>query len=635
MFYVMVEVEFVKITKSLYNTAVLLSIVLLLVLNCLSFANGANADFEKTLDDFMKKALDESKVAGATVTVVKDGRVLLSKGYGYSDVESNKKVDPVTDQFLIGSVTKLFTATAVLQLVEKGAVDLDEDINKYLTSYKVEHHYPNKLTLRHLLTNTGGFEESVTGIYHNALYNALIPLDKTIKETMPKLVRNPGEVIQYSNHGFALAGYVVENVSGMEFNKYVEQNIFKPLAMTNTSYFLSTTNKDVVSKGYAYENSDFSEQQMGTVAVHPAGSVTASASDMGKFLLAHINDGEFNGNMILNKETAQSMKTLQYTQNSEMSGYGLGFYQNAKNNEIFMHDGEVDAFTSQLSVYPSGGIGYFISYNTLDDGALRDKFEDFFYGYYNVSLKRKDYSAETFVKNQENLKGFTGEYVLAQRITDGVLKIRGLFLKMNVKFDDNNNLVLRTFDSNMSGTYEYYKDNLFIKRQDNRKVFLKAGEGGQKYIFIDEKVPMQTLQKLNVNDIIFENYVRNYVFLIPFFSALLWIGNLFRRNKKKREGHAKHVKMATSCISLLIFIVLIALMVIMFTQSDQFRSAIVIAVNVIAVVMVALSATLVWKVIAASKEKMISIWRMCYSLLVLIAGIGAIVYVSYLDILFI
>ncbi len=623
--------------RLIFKKVTLLSIILLLFLSYSSYGteNSLDFDFDQDLDRFMEKALNENNVAGAIVVVVKDGEVVLEKGYGYSDVITKKMVDPVTDQFQIASVTKMFTATAALQLVEQDKIDLNTDINTYLKTYQVENEFSSDLTLRHLLTNTGGFGENIVGIYYNELFDDIIPLDKTIKETMPQLVINPGEVIRYSNHGFALVGYLVENISGVQFNEYVENNIFDPLGMTNTSYYLNKSNKDVISKGYSHSSDGFAEKSLGTIAVHPAGSITSSANDMGKFLLAHMNNGELNGNRILSEELSQQMKTQQFTQSSILPGYGLGFFQNYKNSDIYMHDGDTDSFTSQLSLHPEKGIGYFISYNTMDDGVLRDQFEEFFYEYHDVSLIRQDYKAESFTPNTDDLSGFAGDYVFAQRITDGVLKIRGLFLKTTVKFDSDNNLVFKVFDSKMSGTYEHYKDNIFIKRENNRKVLLKTCIDGQKYIVIDMKVPMQTFEKLDTKDSFFENYVRIFVFIMPFIGVLLWIINLFRKNRTKHEGHAKHVKYLTKGISVLIFIVMVLIMVVMFTQSDSFRTTIVLIINMVSALIVGISLLLILKIKIVTKKKMISIWRGSYTVLVLLAGIGAVLYVSYLDILFI
>jgi CubicO group peptidase (beta-lactamase class C family) len=611
--------------------------ILLLLLSCFSYGieNSRDFDFDQDLDQFMNKALEENNVAGAIVVVVKDGEILLEKGYGYSDITSSKKVDPLVDQFQIASVTKLFTATAALQLVEQAKIDLNTDINTYLKTYQVENEFSSDLTLYHLLTNTGGFGENVIGIYYDELFDDIIPLDNTIKETMPKMVRNPGEVIQYSNHGFALAGYLVENISGIQFNEYVENNIFAPLGMTNSSYYLNKSNKDVISKGYSYSSDGFVEKQLGTIAVHPAGSITSSANDMGKFLLAHMNDGELNGNRILSEELSKEMKTQQFAQNSILSGYGLGFFQNYKNSDIYMHDGDTDSFTSQLSLHPEKEIGYFISYNTMDDGVLRDQFEEFFYGYHDIPLFQNNYKAESFTPNTDDLSEFSGDYVFVQRITDGVLKIRGLFLKMTVKFDSDNNLVFKVFDSKMGGTYEHYEDNIFIKKENNKKVLLKTGSDGQKYIVIDMKVPMQTLEKLDTKDYIFENYVRNYVFIMPFIGILLWIISLFRKNKVKHEGATKHVKKLSKGINILIFIIMVLIIVVMFTQSDSFRVMIVLITNIVSGLITGISLLLFLKIRTATKKKVISIWQVSYTTLVLLAGIGAVIYVSYLDILFI
>ena len=175
------------------------------------------ADLEAWLDGYMPYALSTADIAGAVVVVVKDGQVILEKGYGYSDVKTHARVDPKTTLFRPGSVSKLFTWTAVMQQVEAGKLDLDHDINEYL-DFKIEGYGGQPIKLRHLMTHTAGFEESLLDLLVTDL-NKLKPLGEALKDSIPARIYPPGTVPAYSNYGASLAGYIVSRVSGVPFEQ--------------------------------------------------------------------------------------------------------------------------------------------------------------------------------------------------------------------------------------------------------------------------------------------------------------------------------------------------------------------------------------------------------------------------------
>jgi CubicO group peptidase (beta-lactamase class C family) len=189
------------------------------------------ADFEVFLDALIPSQLRNRNIAGAVVSVVKDGQVLFQKGYGYADLEGKKPVLPDKTLFRPGSISKLFTATAVMQLVEQGKLDLDRDVNDYL-DFPIPKTYPEPVTLRQLLTHTGGFEETLKNLFV-AHESDLKPLRAYLVNEMPGRIFPPGKIPSYSNYGFTLAGYIVERVSGEKFERYVDNHILKPLGMNN------------------------------------------------------------------------------------------------------------------------------------------------------------------------------------------------------------------------------------------------------------------------------------------------------------------------------------------------------------------------------------------------------------------
>ncbi|EJV87820.1 serine hydrolase domain-containing protein [Bacillus cereus] len=629
--------------KKCYYKAFNFCIILVFIMSCMCtpvFAEDYKKvtkieGLEETVDKYMEKSLKEYNIAGVTLVVVKDGGVVLKKGYGYSDVKKKISVNPDNTLFEIGSITKVFTATAAMQLVEQGKVDLNTDINEYLKDIKIENKYDKPITLANLLTNTGGFAEKVDGIFSEKLLDKPVPLYNTIKNKMPPLVRPSGEVVQYSNYGYALIGLIVEQVSGIPFDKYVEDNIFKPLNMNNTSYSLSSSILSKMSKGYVYENEKFIEKPLGSIIVHPAGSIVSTADDMAKFLITHLQNGNYEDKRILKEKTAISMHTRQFTQHDLMPGYTYGLYENFKNNKIIMHDGDVNLFISQLSLFPEENLGFFISYNTLDDGQLRDGFEEELYKFFKVKLDQKENNIKKqSSKLNKNLKGFEGDYVFAQRLLEGPLKIRGLFLKMNVSIDDNGTLNLKGFDTSLSGKYEQIEKNLFVNKENKRHLFLKQDKEGNKYLIMNMKVPMQTLEKLSVGEVFMETFVKYFFLIISILGCMMSFIQLFRKKKKKYVGATRRIKTISNTICLLNLFLAIGVMMVMFTQSDSFRQNVLIVVNLISIAIATSVVFISFSLISVWKKNVMPIWSRVFYIFVILAGIGALTYMYFLDVIF-
>src|SRR5438105_11065507 len=191
------------------------------------------ADLEAFFDGLIPLQTQRDDIAGAVVCVVRDGQVLFAKGYGYQDAEHKTPVTPDT-LFRPGSISKLFTWTAVMQLAEQRKLDLDRDVNTYL-DYKIPDAFGQPITLRNLMTHTPGFEETVKDLIQPDA-RRLTPLAAYMKNHIPARIFPPGTIPAYSNYGAGLAGYIVERVSGVAFDQYVKQAIFDPLKMPHSSF---------------------------------------------------------------------------------------------------------------------------------------------------------------------------------------------------------------------------------------------------------------------------------------------------------------------------------------------------------------------------------------------------------------
>ncbi len=329
-------------------------------------------DLEAWLDGFMPYALEQTDVAGSVVVVVKDGKVLLQKGYGYSDLATRKPVDPQQTLFRPGSVSKLFTWTAVMQLVEQGKIDLDKDINTYL-DFTIPPYQGKPVTMRNIMTHTSGMEEVIRGLIANGDKD-IAPLDATLKHWIPERVYAPGSTPAYSNYATALAGYIVQRVSGEPFDQYVAKHVLAPLQMHHSSFSqpLPKNLQPLVSSGYKTA-SDGKPQPYEYINLAPAGSLAASGTDMGNFMIAHLQEGAFGDTRILREDTARLMHGSAQDSIKPLNRMMLGFYETTTNgHRAIAHGGDTQWFHSDLQLFPDDGIGIFVSTNSAGkDGSAR------------------------------------------------------------------------------------------------------------------------------------------------------------------------------------------------------------------------------------------------------------------------
>ncbi len=327
-------------------------------------AELTKADFETFLDALIPSQLRNRNIAGAVVAVVKDSQVLFQKGYGYADFEGKKPVLPDQTLFRPGSISKLFTATAVMQLVEQGKLDLDRDVNDYL-DFAIPKTYPEPVTLRQLLTHTAGFEETLKNLFV-AHQNDMKPLRTYLVDQMPARIFPPGKVPSYSNYGFTLAGYIVERVSGEKFERYIDNHILKPLGMTSSTFDQPLPPQLAPQISKAYLNSSKKPRDFEFVQAAPAGALSTTAADMTRFMLAFLQDGSVDGVAILKPETVRQMETRQFELDPMICGLGITFMEYWMNPvRAIGHGGDTVYFHSDMVFVPDAHVGYFISYNSL------------------------------------------------------------------------------------------------------------------------------------------------------------------------------------------------------------------------------------------------------------------------------
>ncbi|MFI9489469.1 serine hydrolase domain-containing protein [Promicromonospora sp. NPDC052451] len=326
-------------------------------------------DVEAWLDGLLPAALENAGIAGGVVTVVHDGEIVTTRGYGYADTGTTGgdpvPVDPERTLFRPGSVSKLFTATAAMQLVESGDLDLDTDVAEYL-DFDVPRNFDEPMTLRHLLTHTAGFEERIDGLIGTGDESPV--LRDALATEPPEQVFEPGTVPAYSNYGNALAGYIVERVSGVPFEEYVRRNVLEPAGMTSSTFEqpLPAGLRDQMSNGYP--SAADAPGGFEIVGTSPAGALSATAPDMARFMLAQL--GEPGAGTLLTPATRELMQSPALDESTlgtlaGAPGMALGWFDESRNgHRIVGHGGDTNYFHSHLQIYPEERTGIFVSLNS-------------------------------------------------------------------------------------------------------------------------------------------------------------------------------------------------------------------------------------------------------------------------------
>lgn len=328
---------------------------------------GSVASMESYLDGAVEMAMKVYDVPGFTVSVVRDNKKILSKGYGHIDLARQLPVDPSTSLFRVASISKTVTWTAMMQMVEQSKLDLDADVNTYLKKFKIPATYDAPITLRHIMSHTTGFEDGGLGYLFIRDENKLLGQEAFLKKHMPKRVREPGTYASYSNYATALAGYIVGQVSGVDFDSYVEQNVFDPLGMNH-----STFREPVPESIAAGQSANFRRELGGYIDwgfeyVHggsPGAAMSSTADDIANFMLAYLNKGALNGRRILEPKSVDLMLVPLHAPHSALASMLHGFYETkGYGYRGYGHGGNTVIFHSEMTLLPAKDMGFFISSN--------------------------------------------------------------------------------------------------------------------------------------------------------------------------------------------------------------------------------------------------------------------------------
>ena len=494
-------------------------------------------DLNAWLDGYLPYALHTADIAGAVVAVVKDGQILTERGYGYADVAARTPVDPKLTLFRPGSVSKLVTWTAVMQLVEQGKIDLDADVNGYL-DFKIPAREGQPITMRNLMQHVAGFEEQAKGIISE---DPKAPgFEALLKQWVPQRVFAPGKTPAYSNYGASLAGYIVQRLSGEPFDTYVENHIFQPLDMQHSSFRqpLPAALASLMSKGYELASDPAHPFEI--IGPAPAGAMSSPAEDMAHFMIAHLQNGEYHGNRILSAATAEMMHNSPLTLLPPLNRMELGFFEtNINGREVIGHLGDTDYFHTSLHLFLKEGVGFYVSFNSAGkNGAAHSLrtalFDDFADRYFPAPEAPAQVDAKTAAAHAAML---VGHWVNSRGSQSNFLAAVGFISQTKVSLGPKGELVV-PFNGLNEKPHNWVEVAPFLwrDRDGHERLAAKVVDGKVVRFSIDQLSPFMVFDRAP--------WYQDGAWLLPLLyaslgalalTALLWpVAALVRRHYKAR-----------------------------------------------------------------------------------------------------
>ncbi|MFP4298910.1 MAG: serine hydrolase domain-containing protein [Spirulinaceae cyanobacterium] len=327
---------------------------------------GDRAEFMAFADDFFEEEMPKSHVPGAAIAIVKDGEVFYTQGYGYADLAQNIPVEADKTLFRVASLSKTVTATATMQLHERGVIDVNEDVTPYLgEQVNLNNPFSEPVTFARMMMHNDGTTRRMIGLAASTP-EKMQPLGEYLGENMPAIARPPGTFYSYSNHSIALLGYLVQEISDTPFVEYIEKNIFDPLEMSRSSFRqpLPPSLADDLATGYQWNKSqnEFKPVPFLYLNIAPAAALGTTATDMARYMQAHLRDDS----AILQPQTLELMHETHFRQHPRLPGTAYGFRENTINDiRVIGHFGSLRGYSSSLTLVPDRGLGIFIVSNSF------------------------------------------------------------------------------------------------------------------------------------------------------------------------------------------------------------------------------------------------------------------------------
>jgi CubicO group peptidase (beta-lactamase class C family) len=570
------------------------------------------ADLEAWLNGLLSYGHKNGDIAGAVVAVVKDGKVLFQSGYGYADIEQRIPMDPERVMTRIGSTSKLFTWTAVMQLVQQGKLDLNRNVDDYL-DFKVSPAGGKPITLLDLMNHKGGFEEGLKDALSMDPYT-FQSTETYLKQHPRPLLFPPGLIPAYSNYGTALAGYIVQRVSGEPFEHYIDNHIFLLLGMRHSTFTqpLPERFKGMMSQGY--RTASALPQPYELVVTQPAGGVAATAADMARFMLAHLQDGHLGEYDMLNTQTAQLMHSPSETALPGFASMAHGFFHEVRNGRTLIgHGGDTLFFHAELELLPQEGVGIFYSFNSRgrEDAvyglrkALLDQFMDRYFP--DASAARELATLPTAVADAHRI---AGRYDTSRRVEHGFLSVFYLLQQTVIAANPDGTITIpKVFEPGDAYLHEV-APNLWREIDGTRELALTTLNGVK--TVLDSEDPTAVLQAVPGDRSASLNLtVLLGSILVLICTVILWpVTSLVRRHYQRplaypAEGRRLWTFLRIAATFDVVWLVswIIVLLPVLSIQLDFYSSAhdsLIRTLQLAGLIVIALAAGGIW-----------SVWRLC------------------------
>ncbi len=531
-------------------------------------------DVEAFLGGMIPVLLAQDDIAGMTVSVVKDGKLLFAKGYGYSDVEKKQAVNASKTMFRPGSISKLFTWTAIMQLHEQGKLDLDKDVNAYL-DFRIPDAFGKPITLKNILTHTPGFEEQMKDLFGGTKSPNL---GDYVKNHIPRRIFPPGTVPAYSNYGTALAGYIVERVSGETFDAYIDKHIFKPLEMKHSTFAQPLPANLAADMSKAYVLASEKPKPFEIIGPYPAGSLSSTATDMANFMIAHLQNGEFNGSQILKPETAKKMHSRLFGLDDATLGMAHGFYEESRNGQrIVGHGGDTVSFHSDLHIIPGQNVGFFISQNSAGRGQVNHRaviWNAFMNRYFPMDAADKP----AFATAKKNAAAVAGTYLVSRRAEGSMFRVVSLLGQANVSPNEDGTISVDAL-TDANGKPKRWKEIAPLTFRDvngQDTIAFKPDYTGKMQLIVP--YPFMNFQRVGFLDngkLVLT--ATGLSLAVMFLTLVLWfVGWLVRRHYgaklelTKREKQLRYLVRAVFALDLIFVIALLAILTYIMSNFDFF-----------------------------------------------------------------
>jgi CubicO group peptidase (beta-lactamase class C family) len=513
-------------------------------------------NIKQFIDEYFQANMKKWKVPGVAVSVVENDKELYKAGYGVSDLETNNPVDPDTTTFPAASISKLFTATAIMQLYQSGKLDLNEDILTYANDITIKNPFHEDITCQNLLTHSSGLDEASELDGGTLDRNSIKSQKAYFNEHVPSVVLQPNTVCRYSNMGYNLLGYIVEKVSGESYESYASNHILEPLDMKHSSIRIENTS---MARGYEYSDGKYQKASFAYQYTSGSSGVIATVTDMENFMRMHLNSGRLENKYIIDSRTEALMQKKQFTNNQVFDGMGEGFIRNSRNGvQILKHEGALPGYTATLLLIPSQEFGIYVATNSL--GGMVFDFEEAFLTHF--------FGAGHTVSNKENSAYDADKYIGTYRTYDGVSmnNISKIFAaidytsELKVQKTTTGNLTVTYYNQSKEKVHTnliYQSQGIFIREDGKGHITFREKKNG-KIIYAFNNISHQTYMKIGELKATTAIY-----FELPAFALILLVSSIIILIKaiKHKQKNNKSLWFINGLINLLYLLGFIGVLV--------------------------------------------------------------------------